>query len=52
MARYRVTILRTEEITFELDATSETEAENHYLRDGDEIYSETISTRIAHVEEV
>lgn len=43
---YEVTIERTEVITFRLPATSAEDAENRFWSDGDEISSETESTRV------
>jgi hypothetical protein len=46
MLRYTVTVLRTEMISFELDAESEDEAVARFLVDGDEVDSVTVGTTI------
>ena len=52
MAKYAVTFIVTEVVTFELDATSEQDAENRAVADGEETYSEVLSTIVDEVEEV
>lgn len=51
MTRYVVTVNRTEQIAFGLEADSQEDAESRYLMDGDEIGSATISTVVVSVEE-
>jgi hypothetical protein len=46
--KYHVTV----KITFEIEADNAEGAEERYLRDGDEIHSETVSTEVVLVEEV
>jgi len=43
---YEVTVFRTEKITFTLRATSEQDAENRYLLDGEETASKTVELRV------
>lgn len=47
--KWQVTVLRTERITFELEAADKDDAERRYLMDGDETDSETTSTSIEEV---
>jgi hypothetical protein len=42
MARWKVTVDRTERIEFELDALDMYDAEERYLTDGEEVGSETM----------
>lgn len=46
---YRVVVRRTEEIVFELEATSAEDAVARYLSDGDETGSETTDTTVESV---
>jgi hypothetical protein len=41
MAKFIVTIERTERIGFEVEATDRFDAEERYMMDGDEVWSDT-----------
>lgn len=47
---YEVTVFRAEVITFRLPAVSALDAEERYLRDGEETGSETVELRVDSVE--
>ncbi|WP_431881931.1 hypothetical protein [Micromonospora chalcea] len=51
MPKFVVTTLRTERISYEVDAVSKEDAEARYLMDGEEVVSETTSTEIESVDE-
>ena len=44
MGTYQVTILRTEAITFTVEASDEDDAEARALYDGEEIHSESVGS--------
>lgn len=46
--RFSVTVSRTEEITFELDAVDLNDALDRYLADGDEVTSRTTDLTVLH----
>lgn len=50
--RYRVTVLRHENIEFELEADSVEDAQARYLADGDEVSSETALIDVIDTEEI
>jgi hypothetical protein len=52
MPRYKVVILRSEWIEYEIDAESPDDARARYLADGEEVDSETTDLSIDSVEEL